>query len=237
MLQVAASEDYQHKTDQRFDERMTDILLDAMPRTREEGGVKLALGSHNVRSIASALEGLDRRSLPRESLEIQMLHGMADQLKDAAAEMNGHSLLPAIEDGRAVRDSFYCETYMPAHKGFAEPLKIIGGKTVRVGVQRAGIVRPPYKLIRTQLHPLYSYPKAWVPPSAEERLAGDELYDLSEDPGETSPLDVTQYSEVFDELAAMLEAHSRKELARSHGDEIDIDEGHVDKLRSLGYVD
>ena len=68
-------------------ERMTQIFLDAMPRSKDEGGVKLALGSHNVRSIGAALEGLQRRGLPTEAMELQMLHGMADQLKHAASEM------------------------------------------------------------------------------------------------------------------------------------------------------
>src|SRR5690606_10932765 len=63
-------------------ERMTDIFLDATPRSTSDGGVKLALGSHNVRSISYALAGLERRGLPREAIELQMLHGMADQLKD-----------------------------------------------------------------------------------------------------------------------------------------------------------
>jgi len=65
-------------------ERMSETFLDATPRAKGEGGVKLALGSHNVRSIAAALAGLERRGLPQEAIEIQMLHGMADQLKDAA---------------------------------------------------------------------------------------------------------------------------------------------------------
>ncbi len=69
-------------------ERMSELFLDAMPRKQDEGGVKLALGSHNVRSIAAALAGLERRDLPREAIELQMLHGMADQLKDAARAMN-----------------------------------------------------------------------------------------------------------------------------------------------------
>ncbi|MHC4975704.1 MAG: proline dehydrogenase family protein [Planctomycetota bacterium] len=68
-------------------ERMTQAFLDATPRTESEGGVKLALGSHNVRSIASALDGLERRNLPRNAIELQMLHGMADQLKHAGAQM------------------------------------------------------------------------------------------------------------------------------------------------------
>ena len=74
------------KTDACF-ERMTQIYLDAMPREKGAGGVKLALGSHNVRSIAAALAGLRKRGLPDAALELQMLHGMADQLKYAAADM------------------------------------------------------------------------------------------------------------------------------------------------------
>jgi len=69
-------------------ERMVEVFLDACPRSGGKSGVKLALGSHNVRSIAAALAGLEARRLPREAIELQMLHGMADQLKHAAAEMN-----------------------------------------------------------------------------------------------------------------------------------------------------
>jgi RHH-type transcriptional regulator, proline utilization regulon repressor / proline dehydrogenase / delta 1-pyrroline-5-carboxylate dehydrogenase len=86
------------QTDACF-ERMVDVYLDAAPpvpaapsaaspaRT-DSGGVKLALGSHNVRSIAAALASLEKRNLPRNAIELQMLHGMADQLKYAAADMS-----------------------------------------------------------------------------------------------------------------------------------------------------
>ncbi len=74
------------QTDACF-ERMTDIFLDACPKTKGESGIKLALGSHNVRSIAAALAGLESRGLPNNAIELQMLHGMADQLKFAAAEL------------------------------------------------------------------------------------------------------------------------------------------------------
>ncbi len=81
------------QTDACF-ERMSETILDACPRATggssasASGGVKLALGSHNVRSIAAALAGLEKRNLPTNAIEIQMLHGMADQLKHAATEMN-----------------------------------------------------------------------------------------------------------------------------------------------------
>jgi RHH-type proline utilization regulon transcriptional repressor/proline dehydrogenase/delta 1-pyrroline-5-carboxylate dehydrogenase len=81
-------------------ERMAAIFLDACPRALPagspastthtlpgRGGVRLALGSHNVRSIAAAMVGLRKRGLPDSAIELQMLHGMADQLKHASAEM------------------------------------------------------------------------------------------------------------------------------------------------------
>ncbi|USN99724.1 MAG: bifunctional proline dehydrogenase/L-glutamate gamma-semialdehyde dehydrogenase [Phycisphaeraceae bacterium] len=73
-------------TDRCFEE-MASIFLDATPRNAGEGGVKVALGSHNARSIAATLAAAERRGLPRSAVELQMLHGMADQLKHAVAEM------------------------------------------------------------------------------------------------------------------------------------------------------
>ncbi|MCH8824596.1 MAG: proline dehydrogenase family protein [Planctomycetes bacterium] len=69
-------------------ERVTTMLIEATPRTADEGGVKLALGSHNARSIAYALALLNKYDLPISAVEFQMLHGMADQLKFAALDMN-----------------------------------------------------------------------------------------------------------------------------------------------------
>ncbi len=76
-------------TDANF-ERLTDLLLSACPRSDEEakqGGIKLALGSHNLRSIAHAAAALEKYGLPKEALESQMLHGMADQIKTGVGEM------------------------------------------------------------------------------------------------------------------------------------------------------
>ncbi|MHC5002853.1 MAG: proline dehydrogenase family protein [Planctomycetota bacterium] len=67
-------------------ERMTRRLVEAIPRSDGEGGVKLALGSHNIRSIAVALALLEKHDLPPSALELQMLHGMADELKAGSAE-------------------------------------------------------------------------------------------------------------------------------------------------------
>ncbi|MCG8509682.1 MAG: bifunctional proline dehydrogenase/L-glutamate gamma-semialdehyde dehydrogenase, partial [Rhodospirillales bacterium] len=64
-------------------ERMAGAFVRAMPRDESEGGVKLALGSHNARSIAHSLAMLERERLPQEAIELQMLTGMADGLKMA----------------------------------------------------------------------------------------------------------------------------------------------------------
>jgi RHH-type proline utilization regulon transcriptional repressor/proline dehydrogenase/delta 1-pyrroline-5-carboxylate dehydrogenase len=74
------------ETDACF-ERMARIFLDSTPRQRGQGGVKLALGSHNVRSIAATLAYARSKGLPDGAVELQMLHGMADQLKHAASDM------------------------------------------------------------------------------------------------------------------------------------------------------
>ena len=74
------------QTDACF-ERMTEALLDACPRTKGEPGVKLALGSHNVRSIAAALAGLESRGLPREAIGI--MYGANDMAQGFAFQPNG----------------------------------------------------------------------------------------------------------------------------------------------------
>ena len=67
-------------------ERMAQRFIDQTPTDAGQGGVKLALGSHNLRSIAAALAGLDRRGLPRSAVELQMLYGMGNGPKHAAME-------------------------------------------------------------------------------------------------------------------------------------------------------
>ena len=67
-------------------ERMARAFVASTPASKGEGGVKLALGSHNARSIAATLAALEKRGLPPAALELQMLYGMGDQLKAAAVE-------------------------------------------------------------------------------------------------------------------------------------------------------
>ena len=79
---------WSHKpdTDACF-ERMSAAFIDSTPKTSGEGGIKLALGSHNARSIGTALAQLEKADLPTNALELQMLYGMGPELKTAAVEM------------------------------------------------------------------------------------------------------------------------------------------------------
>ncbi|MEN6459725.1 MAG: proline dehydrogenase family protein [Thermoguttaceae bacterium] len=72
-------------TDANF-ERTAELLVAAIPRAAGEGGVKLATGSHNVRSISYVLALLEKRGLPISAYEVQKLSGMADQLRFALSQ-------------------------------------------------------------------------------------------------------------------------------------------------------
>ncbi|MFO0830037.1 MAG: proline dehydrogenase family protein [Phycisphaerales bacterium] len=74
------------ETDASF-ERMARLFAAASPRSKSDGGVKLALGSHNARSIAASMAEIEKVGLPPSALELQMLHGMGDQMKAASVEL------------------------------------------------------------------------------------------------------------------------------------------------------
>jgi RHH-type transcriptional regulator, proline utilization regulon repressor / proline dehydrogenase / delta 1-pyrroline-5-carboxylate dehydrogenase len=67
------------ETDACF-ERCSDMLLKAYPH------VSLAIASHNIRSIAHAICRAETHNLPKDAIEIQMLYGMGDNLKQAIVE-------------------------------------------------------------------------------------------------------------------------------------------------------
>jgi RHH-type proline utilization regulon transcriptional repressor/proline dehydrogenase/delta 1-pyrroline-5-carboxylate dehydrogenase len=68
------------QTDARF-EQLTRILLDNFPQ------IRLAIGSHNIRSISYAMAYAQHKGMPRTDLEFQLLYGMGDDIKAAVAQM------------------------------------------------------------------------------------------------------------------------------------------------------
>jgi RHH-type proline utilization regulon transcriptional repressor/proline dehydrogenase/delta 1-pyrroline-5-carboxylate dehydrogenase len=93
------------ETDACF-ERMTDQFVEQVPRAAGEAGVKLALGSHNLRSIAHALAAVKKRELPDSAIEFQMLRGMADELKGALVE-RGYRVREYLPVGQLVPGMAY----------------------------------------------------------------------------------------------------------------------------------
>src|SRR5439155_7089363 len=68
------------ETDANF-EKLTDFLL------QHHETLRPALGSHNVRSLAFALARAQAMNLPPDTLEIQMLYGMAEPLQNTLVSM------------------------------------------------------------------------------------------------------------------------------------------------------
>lgn len=62
-------------------EDCTDELLKNFPT------VRVAFGSHNVRSVAYALVLAEKLNIPKAAVEVQMLYGMADPIKKSLADM------------------------------------------------------------------------------------------------------------------------------------------------------
>ncbi|MEZ4475282.1 MAG: proline dehydrogenase family protein [bacterium] len=87
-------------------ERMVRRFIAATPREAGQGGVKLALGSHNLRSIATALALVEAAELPSAALELQMLNGMADALK-AVAVARGLRLREYVPVGEMIPGMAY----------------------------------------------------------------------------------------------------------------------------------
>jgi RHH-type proline utilization regulon transcriptional repressor/proline dehydrogenase/delta 1-pyrroline-5-carboxylate dehydrogenase len=62
------------------------MLVAQTPHDAGKGGVKLALGTHNVRSLARAIATLEKTALPKNAVEFQALRGMADDMKPVLAQ-------------------------------------------------------------------------------------------------------------------------------------------------------
>ena len=70
------------ETDACF-ERVIARIIETTPRDKGQGGVKAAIGSHNIRSIATALSCVEHADFPPSAIEVQMLTGMGDAIKSA----------------------------------------------------------------------------------------------------------------------------------------------------------
>lgn len=68
------------QTDASF-EQTARLLIDVYP------ALKLAIGSHSVRSISYAMAYAQQKGIPKTEIEFQLLYGMGDDIKEAIADM------------------------------------------------------------------------------------------------------------------------------------------------------
>jgi RHH-type proline utilization regulon transcriptional repressor/proline dehydrogenase/delta 1-pyrroline-5-carboxylate dehydrogenase len=68
------------RTDENY-ERLTDTLLS------RKSPAKVAIGSHNIRSIAHAMARAESEGIGRLDIEFQMIYGMAEPIKGALVQM------------------------------------------------------------------------------------------------------------------------------------------------------
>ncbi len=154
----------------------------------------------------------------------------------AGRGMDGRSLLPLIETGLPAREAMYCETYMPAHSVFAEDGKLADGTRVKVGVSRRGMLKPPWKYIRTEPQPLYDDPGIELPGELTESFLGAELYKLDSDPGELENM-AGKGKAIEWNLGKTLAELTAAATETLESGSIEVSEEHLGKLRSLGYVE
>jgi len=109
------------QSDENF-ERCTEKLLNAYPL------VLTALGSHNIRNLAYAMAYAEEKKIPKESLEIQMLFGMADPFKKAVRSM-GYRLREYVPVGEILPGMAYLVRRLlenTSNEGFLRA-KFVGG--------------------------------------------------------------------------------------------------------------
>jgi RHH-type proline utilization regulon transcriptional repressor/proline dehydrogenase/delta 1-pyrroline-5-carboxylate dehydrogenase len=81
-------------------ERCAEILLDNVQH------IRVAIGSHNVRSIAHAMAYAESKKIDKAALELQMLYGMAEPMKLAAQQL-GYRVRDYVPIGELVPGMAY----------------------------------------------------------------------------------------------------------------------------------
>ena len=157
---------HKSQTDACF-ERLTAHLIEQLPRTPDEPGVKLALGTHNIRSVAHALACLESAHLPASAIEFQVLRGMAEELKQTL-----------VADGYRVREYVPIGQMIP---GMAYLVRRLLENTSNESFLRAGNTRTlsDPQLLAAPIPPSISSMPAAPPRSQDKPFANEPHHDFS----------------------------------------------------------
>ncbi len=148
--------------------------------------------------------------------------------------MEGKSVIPSILEGTPIHSSIYIETFMPAHRAFAEKAKTSEGETVVVGVSRFGVLRYPFKLVVTRPHPLFDDPTEPVAEDLAAQFRGKQVFNVEAEPEEKidlAPGDPKTLHELENLLGQYLQGAETADAPS-----VDLSDEQIEKLRALGYL-
>ncbi len=148
--------------------------------------------------------------------------------------LDGASLVAAINGGKSSSDETYCETYLSATEAFAEPVRLEDDSVYQLGFIRRGVRTSEWMYVVNEPSSFidHSNPPP-VPKSVAEKFQTEELYELWKDPGETtSVMGKRPVAEAMmrNKLAAYLKTSHALNARR------ELDEASKERMRSLGYM-
>lgn len=162
-------------------------------------------------------------------------------VRDAEMEgiMDGKSLFPVIDKGKQIHDSLYFETYLCAHDLHAEIINTNDGNQLKVGIYCCGVLRKPWKYIKTGFSPLFDAPDRVIPPAIRTQVEKDELFNLAQDAAELHSLAQTPGNgngPMMQNLIRLLTQYTTPGKVNPDKNRRQVTKDQLDKLRSLGYV-
>jgi arylsulfatase A-like enzyme len=163
----------------------------------------------------------------------------AAQVHDVEMEkvMDGKSLFPVIDKGKAIHDSLYFETYLCAHDLHAEIVNTPDGNQLKVGVYCCGVLRKPWKYIKTGFSPLFDAPDRVIPAAVQAQMDKDELFNLQQDPAELQSMaQIPGNGPMMQNLMQLLTQYTTPGDVDAGKNRRQVTKEQLDKLRSLGYV-
>lgn len=163
----------------------------------------------------------------------------AAQVHDAEMEniMDGKSLFSLINKGEDIHDSLYFETYLCAHDLHAEVINTGDGKQLKVGIYCCGVLKRPWKYIKTGFSPLFDVPDRVIPAIIQAQVEKDELFNLVQDAAELHSLAQTPGNgPMMRNLIQLLSQYTTPGSVDAGKNRRQVTKEQLDKLRSLGYV-
>lgn len=152
-------------------------------------------------------------------------------------KIDGKSLFPAIHKGKTLHKYLYFETYLCAHDVHAEIITTGKEKKIRVGIRSYGILKKPWKYIKTDIFPLFDAADPKITKEIQKRVERHQLFNLRKDPGELHSMAQTPKGNIImreiKHLLAKYTVLDKKNLKNR----MRLTKEQLEKLKSLGYLD